>query len=660
MSYRGIKKLLGESSLERKIHVLFVIAFLALIATAFLWVNSITEDIILRNTRTQAKGLISDYILRTHLLNKSQPQQDDLDVGSRLVFESLVDQAGETNYDAQLVALNVSVPRHQTKPVLATDPDEVAELKKLIDTAKELQRQHNKLEAIKLVDSSAYAEALNEFEAQQQELERVALENEDTDETFGFFQNRKKYYYYAPMVFKSKTACLSCHYPTSTDQSSLVDIDQLRQDLLNSDDEQDGLQAGMEYFDAPDPMFIRISLDNTAARRAVTRSRAILISVAIIVAAVAVGTLWTIVRYVIVKPLAHLRDVTEKISHGKTDVRAEIATGDEFEELSRSFNRMLRHVLDTQTALQRANTVLDHKVNEQAQLNLKLHEMNQIKSDFMASMSHELRTPLNSIIGFSELLENAQGLNEKQQRFASNIRKSGRLLLDLINDILDLAKLEAGKMEVNPSDFKIDQLVAELCEMLNQLATRKNLQLNYDVPANWPPLNQDRGKVGQILTNLLSNAIKFTPEGGRIRVVAHRVLDQNFPGAASGQTRHVLVIEVIDTGVGISPPEQEIVFDKFRQGPSAIGSDSLTREVSGTGLGLSIVRELCHLLDGTVDLESEVGRGSVFTVRIPWEYRAPEPVNSELTEAIEEITKPQRVDLVRATLTPVPPTVDAD
>ena len=140
---------------------------------------------------------------------------------------------------------------------------------------------------------------------------------------------------------------------------------------------------------------------------------------------------------------------------GDLTVRAEINSGDDFEELANSFNRMLRYVLDTQIALQDVNSDLDRKVDEQASLTMKLYEMNQVKSEFLANMSHELRTPLNSIIGFSELLENGKGLEEKQIRFASNIRRSGNLLLDLINDILDLAKLEAGKMEARASELSI-------------------------------------------------------------------------------------------------------------------------------------------------------------------------------------------------------------
>jgi len=307
---------------------------------------------------------------------------------------------------------------------------------------------------------------------------------------------------------------------------------------------------------------------------------------------------------------------------------------------------MLRHLLDTQIALQSANEDLDSKVDEQAQLNLKLYEMNQVKSEFLANMSHELRTPLNSIIGFSEILENAKGLENKQVRFASNIRNSGRVLLDLINDILDLAKLEAGKMEIKPSDFKIDPLIGQLCDMVRNLAESKNIKLVYEANADLPELFQDKIKIRQIVTNLLSNAIKFTPEGGRINVNVNRLDGDR------------LEIAVQDTGIGIAEADQSIVFEKFRQGPSAIGGDALTREVSGTGLGLSIVKELCILLGGEIELESEVGKGSKFTVRLPWNLKLVPKINSEISQTIDEITKSQRVDFARANLSPKPPQED--
>ncbi len=398
------------------------------------------------------------------------------------------------------------------------------------------------------------------------------------------------------------------------------------------------------------PVFLRITLDNQFAQNAINKNRAILISVAIVTAVFSVAAIWLIVRYVIVKPLAHLRDVTDEVSHGRMDVRAELNTGDEFEELSRSFNRMLRHLHDTQLALQSANEDLDNKVDEQAQLNLKLYEMNQVKSEFLANMSHELRTPLNSIIGFSEILETARGLEPKQTRFAANIRNSGRLLLDLINDILDLAKLEAGKMEVKPTEFSVHQLVNELCDMVRNLAEMKSIRLVSSVKDDLPAVYQDKIKVRQILTNLLSNAIKFTPEGGRINVSA-------VPGE-----RQELVIKVADTGVGIAESDQQIIFEKFRQGVSAIGKDTLTREVSGTGLGLSIVKELCILLGGSISLESEIGKGSVFKVVLPWRANLSPRIESELAHTIDELTKKQRVDFGRTTklLPPPSPETAAD
>ena len=231
--------------------------------------------------------------------------------------------------------------------------------------------------------------------------------------------------------------------------------------------------------------------------------------------------------------------------------------------------------------------------------------MNQIKSDFLANMSHELRTPLNSIIGFSEILEEVDTLNERQRRYFSNIRRAGRDLLDLINSILDLAKLESGKMEAVPSEFAITSLASNLCDMVRPLAQKKNIQLILEIDPETPAVFQDQIKVRQILTNLISNAIKFTPEGGRINLNIHRDLENQ------------LVIRVTDTGVGIAPGDQELIFEKFRQGPAAVGDNTLTREVSGTGLGLSIVKELCILLEGTIELESEVGKGSIFTVTLP-------------------------------------------
>ena len=212
-------------------------------------------------------------------------------------------------------------------------------------------------------------------------------------------------------------------------------------------------------------------------RDAILVNRMILLAMAIITVFLAMVASYAIVRYVIVKPLRHLRDVSDAISRGNTTLRADIHTGDEFEELAVAFNRMLRHLTDVQEEIRQVNVNLDGKVDELAQANMRLYEMNMLKSDFLATMSHELRTPLNSILGFSEVLGSIDALDDKQKRYVQNIQKSGKTLLEMINDILDLAKIESGKMETRLTDFRIAQVVSAQCDMARPLTERKNIDL---------------------------------------------------------------------------------------------------------------------------------------------------------------------------------------
>jgi two-component system, NarL family, sensor histidine kinase BarA len=216
-----------------------------------------------------------------------------------------------------------------------------------------------------------------------------------------------------------------------------------------------------------------------------------------------------------------------------------------------------------------------------------------------------------------------------------NIQKSGRTLLEMINDILDLAKIESGKMETRLSEFRVTHVVAAQCDMARPLTERKNIDLEVDADSELPPMRQDQARVQQIINNLLSNAIKFTPEGGRITVSVRRD-ESNF-----------MVLQVIDTGVGIAEEDQQAIFDKFRQGRTAIPSgDAMTREYSGSGLGLSIVKELCRLLGGDVSLQSELGKGSTFTVHLPWTFEEQPRLDSALVESLEEFSK-QRYEPIR-------------
>jgi two-component system, NarL family, sensor histidine kinase BarA len=356
---------------------------------------------------------------------------------------------------------------------------------------------------------------------------------------------------------------------------------------------------------------VRVVMPDGLTKKAINWNRAILLATAIMTVFLAMLAAYLIVRYVIVKPLEHLRDVSDEVRRGNVQARAEIHTADEFEELGVAFNRMLRGLVDTQEELQKVNESLDGKVDELARANLHLYEMNRMKSDFLATMSHELRTPLNSIIGFSDVLGSIQSLDDKQRRYVQNIRNSGRMLLDMINDILDLAKIEAGKTEIRPVTFDVESVVSAQCDMARPMAEKKAIDVTFEIGPGLEAVEQDQAKVQQILANLLSNAVKFTPGGGRVEVTA-RLDDTTDP------SRPEIVMDVSDSGVGIAAEEQQAIFEKFRQGKVfQKGDDAMTREISGTGLGLSIVRELCRLLGGDVTLESQLGRGSRFTIRLP-------------------------------------------
>ncbi|HYT96959.1 MAG TPA: ATP-binding protein, partial [Casimicrobiaceae bacterium] len=231
----------------------------------------------------------------------------------------------------------------------------------------------------------------------------------------------------------------------------------------------------------------------------------------------------------------------------------------------------------------------------------QLEIANQHKSEFLANMSHELRTPLNAIIGFSEvLLERLFGdVNEKQDDYLKDIHSSGRHLLSLINDILDLSKVEAGRMELEPTSFNLPAAVDNAMTLIRERAQQHNVALSANVDTTFGEIVADERKFKQILLNLLSNAVKFTPDGGRIDVTARR---------ADAQT----MISVRDTGVGIAVHDQAAVFEEFRQ----VGHDYM-RKQEGTGLGLALTKKFVELHGGRIWLESELGKGSTFTFTIP-------------------------------------------
>jgi signal transduction histidine kinase len=245
-------------------------------------------------------------------------------------------------------------------------------------------------------------------------------------------------------------------------------------------------------------------------------------------------------------------------------------------------------------------TELQEKNREVEQKSRQLEVVSQHKSEFLANMSHELRTPLNAIIGFSEVLTDRMfgELNEKQEEYLKDIYSSGTHLLSLINDILDLSKIEAGRMELELTDFHLPTALDNALILVRERAGRRSITLQMNVDERVVEVRADERKIRQVVLNLLSNAIKFTPEGGRIEVAA-------VPKDGSVE------VSVSDTGVGIAPADQEAVFEEFRQ----VGTTD--KKAEGTGLGLTLCRKFIELHGGKIWVRSQVGVGSTFTFTIP-------------------------------------------
>ncbi|MEO1498198.1 MAG: ATP-binding protein [Planctomycetota bacterium] len=577
MSYRGFKRVLGESSLERKCRWWFGVTLGVLLALSFYWSGQKLRDIVRESDVRLGPELVRAAWLQAHFQlelkyladRQERTGQPPGGIDASGFYRELLESGDGLGTDFEWYAI---------------DPPPSDE-----GAARRNPPQHDWEERM----LARYAELGPPAEGEP------LRHDEHYDDEENVFR------YYQPLY--ANKSCVECH-----------------RQVISEDLAEGELMA-----------LVRVEMDQGETREDIFKYDAIMWGVALTIGVLSMFLLYFIVRYVIVKPVQHLQDVANAVREGDIEKRAEINTRDEFEDLAAAFNRMLRQLLRQQDALQEVNGELDGKIDELAQANLRLFEMNRLKSDFLATMSHELRTPLNSILGFSDVLGAIDTLDDKQQRYVGNIQRSGKMLLEMINDILDLAKMESGRMGVHATDFPVESVVVAQCDMARPLSERKNIDLESHCPRDLPPLRQDQAKLQQILNNLLSNAIKFTPESGRIMVRVARDV-----GRGVGWLR----LEVEDTGIGIGPEDQAIVFEKFRQGAAAAPrGDAMTREQGGTGLGLSIVRELCRLLGGEVTLASVVGKGSTFTVRLPWELA--QRADTELERGVADLTRPAVPDL---------------
>lgn len=536
MSYRAFKRLLGETHLERKSRYLLGGLVLVLMGASFGFYANRTEDLAYDQLTHTGRTLVSPTIARLHI-RQNEELLKGMDEFQR---QSVERWPGDLqDYRSKLILLD------STNPVNRPEPEDQPILRK---------------------------------------MQSDPTLTEDTR----FVRSEQAFLYYGAV--RAQESCVNCHRDPAKMAAFSGETPAARQAaaaMANPNLQRGDLMA-----------VVQIRLSSEMIESGLHQNRAILIAFALGTTLALLAGSYLIVRYVIVKPVKHLKSVADAIAAGQFSVRSDIQTGDEFEDLSVAFNRMLSNLIQMQDRNRGLIGELDKKVDDLARANLQLFQSGKLKADFLSTMSHELRTPLNIVNGFSEMLLNSASLSEKQQRWASNINTCGKQLLALIKEILDLAKLESGKMELKPEMVEVPAFCEQVATLFRPQAEKKEIELRVQCAEDWPAIRQDLGKLRQIVSNLLSNAVKFTPDGGRITLTAGHAPDK-------------LILSVSDTGVGIPPEEHEMIFQKFRQ-----ASNPLTREQGGSGLGLSIVRELAKLLGGGITLQSDVGRGSTFTLTV--------------------------------------------
>ncbi|MEW6586310.1 MAG: diguanylate cyclase, partial [Nitrospirota bacterium] len=271
------------------------------------------------------------------------------------------------------------------------------------------------------------------------------------------------------------------------------------------------------------------------------------------------------------------------------------------------------------------------RTGELEKINRELEYANQLKTRFISNMSHELRTPLNSILGFSDVLldRTAGDLTENQERYVRNIYSSGKHLLELINNVLDIAKIEAGKYEMVYEAFLVDDIIGDVINVIKPLAENKFIEILVSIGEGVASITADKVKLKQILYNLLSNSIKFTPEGGSVRLAVSK--EKNLEKCFQGDMADIECIRfsVQDTGIGISPEDKERIFDEFEQ-----ASTLFSKKYGGAGLGLALTKKLVELHGGTITVESNLGEGSTFTFWMPVSSPVTEPAQTGNIEAV--------------------------
>jgi two-component system, sensor histidine kinase and response regulator len=355
--------------------------------------------------------------------------------------------------------------------------------------------------------------------------------------------------------------------------------------------------------------YIQLGLAEDRIRREI---RQFLLPTSLVTSAlIAMGVALTVfLTRAITSPLKKLAHAVDAVAAGEPGAKITVRTRDEVSELAGAFNHMLERLWNYRAQVEAHSRTLERTVEERTSelrramehafaMAQKAEEASRAKSQFLANMSHEIRTPMNGVLGMTELILGTP-MTDRQRRLAQTLRRSAEALLQIINDILDLSKIEAGRLELDEVDFDLHEAVADVAELLVEPAHAKGLELAYTVHPSVPTgVRGDPVRLRQVLTNLMGNAIKFTEHG---EVVARvDLLDAT-------EATVLLRFQVRDTGIGIAPDVHERIFQVFSQGDS-----STTRRYGGTGLGLAIAKQLAEMMSGTIEMESEVGRGSTFS-----------------------------------------------
>lgn len=425
-------------------------------------------------------------------------------------------------------------------------------------------------------------------------------ENKNLKEAWGTreVEGTRVFTYLVPIYMEE--SCLSCH----NEKYAELGVSQLQKHSL-------GDLAGAISLNIPMEAFQEELLTEILSHLFLTT----------ILLVLTLGSVFLAMHNLVVKPLRELTIAATEIGKGNLEYPfPQINSSTEINLLFKEFKAMALKLkkyyqeLEEKVAartrdLIKANEILNKQKERLKEANIQLQKTNELKSEFLSSISHELKTPLTSILAFNELLlEGIAGeLTEQQKEYHYDIQRNGYQLLSLINDILDMAKLQAGRMELEVSVFPVQALIDDVVKKITPLLIKKEQEIKVEVEENLPMLVADQKKIEQVLTNLLNNANKFTPKHGKIKVKAER-----------SKEKGKVLVSVSDTGPGIRKEDQKIIFEMFRQ-----VNGSNTRTHGGSGLGLALAKKLVELHGCKIWVESELGQGSTFYFTIPAESQNP-------------------------------------